>query len=245
MRSLFPWLAALATVLAPAMASAQSMTACRATPELLKINSALPIARKAIAEDKHLRIVALGSSSTGYGVSNPAYAYPMQLRIGLEKALPGIEIDVSNRVIGGQDGEEIAARMRAEMKSRTPSLVIWQTGTTAAMDHMPLDLFEQRLRGGIKLGQSLGADFVLMNLQYAPAVVALPDEDEYARVMSRVATDVGAGLFRRYDIMRSWYDDGMPYAQFVQLDGLHLNDFGQRCIGRLLTKSILDALTSR
>jgi hypothetical protein len=43
--------------------------------------------------------------------------------------------------------------------------------------------------------------------------------------------------------MRSWYDDGMPYAQFVQLDGLHLNDFGQKCIGRLLTRSILGALT--
>jgi hypothetical protein len=42
--------------------------------------------------------------------------------------------------------------------------------------------------------------------------------------------------------MRGWYDDGMPYAQFVQLDGLHLNDFGQKCIGRLLTRSIVDAL---
>jgi len=48
----------------------------------------------------------------------------------------------------------------------------------------------------------------------------------------------------RYDIMRGWYDDGMPYAQFVQLDGLHLNDFGQKCIGRLLPRSIVDALNA-
>jgi hypothetical protein len=34
----------------------------------------------------------------------------------------------------------------------------------------------------------------------------------------------------------------MPYAQFVQLDGLHLNDFGQKCIGKLLTKAILNSL---
>lgn len=243
MRISFLWLATAALLLMPATASPQSMTACRAKPELLKLGSSLPIARKAIAERKHLRIVALGSSTAGYGVSNPAYAYPMQLRIGLEKALPGIEIEVINRSIGGQDVEEMSERMRADMMSNPPSLVIWQTGTNAAMRHMPLDLFEQRLRGGIKLGQSLGADFVLMSLQYAPAVVALPDEEEYERVMARVAMDVGAGLFRRYDIMRSWYDDGMPYAQFVQLDGLHLNDFGQRCIGRLLTKSILGALT--
>lgn len=244
MRSLLLWLTVVTTILVPAAALPQSMTACRAKPELLKLGSTLPVARKAMAERKHLRIIALGSSSTvGYGVSNPAYAYPMQLRIGLEKALPGIEIEVINRGMGGQDVEEMAARMRVEMVSSPPSLVIWQTGTNAAMRHMPLDLFEQHLRGGIKLGQSLGADFVLMSLQYAPAVVALPDEQEYERVMARVATDVGAGLFRRYDIMRGWYDDGMPYAQFVQLDGLHLNDFGQKCIGKLLTQSILGALT--
>ncbi|MDP1964374.1 MAG: SGNH/GDSL hydrolase family protein [Reyranella sp.] len=244
MRSLLLWLAAVTTLLMPATASSQSMTACRAKPELLKLGSKLPVARKAMAERKHLRIIALGSSTTaGYGVSNPAYAYPMQLRIGLEKALPGIEIEVINRGIGGQDVEEMAARMRFEMMSHPPSLVIWQTGTNAAMRHMPLDLFEQRLREGIKLGQSLGADFVLMSLQYAPAVVALSDEEVYERMMAKVAAEVGAGLFRRYDIMRSWYDDGMPYAQFVQLDGLHLNDFGQKCIGRLLTRSILGALT--
>ena len=67
---------------------------------------------------------------------------------------------------------------------------------------------------------------------------------EIARdVMAEVAREFGAGLFRRFDIMHSWYEDGMPYAQFVQLDGLHLNDFGQKCIGKLLTRSILSALT--
>jgi acyl-CoA thioesterase-1 len=34
----------------------------------------------------------------------------------------------------------------------------------------------------------------------------------------------------------------MPYAQFVTNDGLHLNDFGQKCIGKLLSMSILNAI---
>lgn len=220
------------------------MTLCRAQPALLELGTSLPIARKSIAERKQLRIIALGSSTTaGYGVSNPAFAYPTQLRIGLEKALPGIDIEVINRGIGGQDVEEMAARMRAEMEGNPASLVIWQTGTNAAIRHMPLDKFDTTLRGGLKLGTSLGADFVLMNLQYVPAVVAAPDKEAYEKIMAGAAKDYSAGLFRRYDIMRSWYVDGMPYAQFVQLDGLHLNDFGQKCIGRLLTRSILSALT--
>jgi lysophospholipase L1-like esterase len=224
-------------------AHAQSMTLCRATPALLALGTTLPVARKAMAEKKALRIIALGSSTTaGYGVSNPAFAYPTQLRIGLEKALPGIDIEVINRGIGGQDVEEMAARMRSEMEDNPPSLVIWQTGTNAAIRHMPLDKFDSLLRGGLKLGTSLGADFILMNLQYVPAVVAAPDKEAYEKIMADAARDYSAGLFRRYDIMRAWYDDGMPYAQFVQLDGLHLNDFGQKCIGRLLTRSIVDAL---
>jgi len=63
--------------------------------------------------------------------------------------------------------------------------------------------------------------------------------------MAEVAKQKGAGLFRRFEIMRSWYDDGMPYAQFVTNDGLHLNDFGQKCIGKLLSTSILDAIKPR
>jgi len=224
-------------------AHAKSMALCRATPALLTLGTNLPVARKAIAERKQLRIIALGSSTTaGYGVSNPAFAYPTQLRIGLEKALPGIDIEVINRGIGGQDVEEMAARMQVEMQENPAALVIWQTGTNAAIRHMPLDKFDGTLRGGLKLGKSLGADFILMNLQYVPAVVAAPDKEAYEKIMADAARDYSAGLFRRYDIMRGWYDDGMPYAQFVQLDGLHLNDFGQKCIGRLLTRSIVDAL---
>jgi acyl-CoA thioesterase-1 len=244
MRPILLLLLSMAVGLAGSPAFAQSMTLCRAKPELLELGAPLPIARKAVAERKQLRIIALGSSSTsGYGASNPAFAYPTQLRIGLEKALPGVDIDVINRGIGGQDVEEMAARMRTEMQHNPASLVIWQTGTNAAIRHMPLEKFDKTLRAGLALGRSLGADFVLMNLQYVPAVVAAPDKEAYERVMADAAKEYGAGLFRRYDIMQAWYQDGMPYAQFVQLDGLHLNDFGQKCIGKLLTRSILGALT--
>lgn len=245
MKALLGSLLLVASLLAPHAASSQSMTLCRAKADLLTLGSNLPVARKAIAEQKKLKIVALGSSTTaGYGVSNPAFAYPTQLRIGLEKAMPDIDVEVINRGIGGQDVEEMAARMRTEMQE-LPSLVIWQTGTNAAIRHMPHDKFKMLLRNGLALGKSLGADFVLMNLQYVPAVVAVEDKDAYEKIMAEAAQEYDAGLFRRYEIMRAWYDDGMPYAQFVQLDGLHLNDFGQKCIGRLLTRSIVGALTAR
>jgi lysophospholipase L1-like esterase len=237
------WLGAMLLILLPANALPQSMTLCRAKPELLELGTPLEVARKSIATRKQLRILALGSSSTaGYGVSNPVYAFPAQLKMGLDKALPGVDVDVINRGIGGQDVEEMVERMRTDMAGNTPSLVVWQTGTNAATRHMPIEKFERWLRKGMDIGRSLGADFVLMNLQYVPAVVAVEDKEAYEKIMAAVAKEYGAGLFRRYDIMRGWYEDGMPYAQFVQMDGLHLNDFGQKCIGKLLTKAVLNSL---
>lgn len=224
-------------------ATAMAGPDCRASRELLDLGHPLDIAKKAVAEDHELRIVAMGSSSTqGYGASNPQFAYPAQLQIRLSQALPGVAVHVFNRGIGGQDAAQEMARMKADVQPQRAHLVIWQVGTNSAIRHMPLGEFAEKLRSGIDIGKSLGADFVLMNLQYVPAVVALPDEREYARVMAEVAREKGTGLFDRFDIMRAWYDDGMPYAQFVFSDGLHLNDFGQKCIGKLLSMSILNAV---
>jgi lysophospholipase L1-like esterase len=219
---------------------------CRASRELLEIGNPLEIARTAVADERELRIVALGSSSTqGYGASNPQFAYPAQLKIRLEAAMPGIQVHVWNKGVGGQDAEEMTARMKTDVKPERAQIVVWQVGTNSAIRRTPLDKFAEKLRAGIDIGQSLGANFVMMNLQYVPAVVALPDEEEYARVMSEVAKEKGAGLFNRFAIMRSWYDDGMPYAQFVTNDGLHLNDFGQKCIGKLLSMAILEKVNPK
>ena len=218
-------------------------TECRASNELLELGHPLDIAKKAVADHKELRIVAMGSSSTqGYGATNPLFAFPAQLQIKLNEAMPGVNVHVFNKGIGGQDAEEETARMKADVQPEKAHLVIWQVGTNSAIRRMPLTKFADKLRAGIDIGKSLGADFVLMNLQYVPAVVALPDEEEYARVMAEVAKEKKIGLFNRFDIMRAWYNDGMPYSQFVFNDGLHLNDFGQKCIGKLLSTAILRAV---
>ena len=219
---------------------------CRASSELLDLGNPLEIARTAVADERQLRIVAMGSSSTqGYGATNPHFAYPYQLKMRLEAAMPGVAIHVFNKGIGGQDAEEMAARMKADVQPERAHLVVWQVGTNSAIGRVPLAKFANRLRAGIDIGKSLGANFVLMNLQYVPAVVALPDEEEYARVMAEVAEEKGAGLFRRFEIMRAWYKDGMSYSQFVTSDGLHLNDFGQKCIGKLLSTAILDTIAPK
>jgi acyl-CoA thioesterase I len=232
----------MATVL-PSVAALADDAKCRASRRMLDLNNPLESARAAVADKKVLRIVAMGSSSTqGYGASNPAFAYPAQLKMNLDRLLPGVEVHVFNKGVGGQDAEEEVDRMKADVNEHKAQLVVWQVGTNSAIRRTPLDKFAEKLRAGIDIGRALGPEFILMNLQYVPAVVALPDEEEYARVMAEVAKEKSVGLFRRFEIMRAWYNDGMPYAQFVTNDGLHLNDFGQKCIGKLLSLSILNSI---
>jgi acyl-CoA thioesterase-1 len=234
--------AIMATVL-PSVVCLADDTKCRASRRLLELGNPLEQARVSIADKKELRVVAMGSSSTqGYGASNPAFAYPAQLKMNLDKMLPGVDVHVFNKGVGGEDADEEVKRMKADVNEHKAQIVVWQVGTNSAIRRTPLDKFAEKLRAGIDIGRALGPEFVLMNLQYVPAVVALPDEEEYARVMAEVAKEKNVGLFRRFEIMRAWYNDGMPYAQFVTNDGLHLNDFGQKCIGRLLSLSILNSI---
>lgn len=232
----------MATVL-PSVVCLADDAKCRASRRMMELGNPLENARVSIADKKELRIVAMGSSSTqGYGASNPAFAYPAQLKMNLDKLLPGVDVHVFNKGVGGEDAEEEVKRMKADVNGHKAQIVVWQVGTNSAIRRMPLDKFAEKLRAGIDIGRALGPEFVLMNFQYVPAVVALPDEEEYARVMAEVAKEKNVGLFRRFEIMRAWYNDGMPYAQFVTNDGLHLNDFGQKCIGRLLSLSILNSI---
>ncbi len=234
--------AIMATVL-PSVVCLADDAKCRASRRLLELGNPLETARVSITDKKALRVVAMGSSSTqGYGASNPSFAYPAQLKMNLDKMLPGVDVQVFNKGVGGEDAEEEVKRMKADVEGHKAQIVVWQVGTNSAIRRTPLDKFAEKVRAGIDIGRALGPEFVLMNLQYVPAVVALPDEEEYARVMAEVAKEKNVGLFRRFEIMRAWYNDGMPYAQFVTSDGLHLNDFGQKCIGRLLSLSILNSI---
>ena len=129
---------------------------------------------------------------------------------------------------------------RPRCKPEPGILVVWQIGTNAAIRPMPLDKFARCLRNGLTLGKSLGADFVLMNLQYVPAVVAAARQGGLRARHGR----------RRQGVRRRPVPPLRHHARLVQgrhalravrhLDGLHLNDFGQKCIGKLLSKAIIE-----
>jgi lysophospholipase L1-like esterase len=219
---------------------------CPAAHENLELGTTLPRVKLAIRERKKVVIVALGSSSTqGHGATTDVNTYPRQMEITLARQFQDVRLKftIFNKGIGGQDVTEMLERLERDVISRDPDLVIWQAGTNAALRGMPLDIFKLKLSTGVERVKKAGADVVLMTPQYVPAVIALSNEDDYIGAMETIAHDLGVGVFKRFQIMRDWVTgEHMPYAQFMISDGLHLNDFGQRCMGKLLAKAVEETI---
>jgi lysophospholipase L1-like esterase len=237
-------LRASAALLAAMSLSAAAAPQCGARPEHLELGAPLPKARAALEQRKELEIVALGSSSTqGYGASTPLRSYPAELLRVLSRDLPGVKVIVHNKGIGGQDVSRMLARLDRDVFAEDPDVVVWQLGTNAALRAQNIAEFRRLLAGGIDRLQGRGIEVILMTPQFAPAFNSLDNEQEYVAAIDEIAREKGVALFPRYRIMREWAEsDQMPFANFLTMDGLHLNDFGYACIGQLLAKSILQSL---
>ncbi len=242
------WVSALlaALLLAAGPVAAEPKDKCAAKPEMLDLGAPLARTKAAMLERKEIRIVALGSSSTeGYGATSPFNSYPAELLRTLSKRLPGVDVYIANKGIGGQVVGQMVARIERDVYPEKPDMVIWQTGTNSALRAQDIKEFRAGVKHGIELFRVIGADVVLMTPQYAPAVLSLPNEDDYIGAMQEIAKEMHVGLFRRFHIMRYWLqEESLPFAHFINSDGLHLNDFGYRCIGRIFARS-LDAAVKK
>jgi lysophospholipase L1-like esterase len=233
-----------AVLLAAAAGGAAAEEECASKPGQLELGAPLPKARAAITERKEIEVVALGSSSTqGYGASTPFHSYPAALLRTLQKKLPDVKVTVLNKGIGGQDVSQMLERLERDVFAVEPDIVVWQVGTNAALRAQNVAEFRRLLAGGIERMHAKGIEVVLMTPQFAPAFNSLENEQDYLAAMAEVAREKGVGVFPRYEIMRYWFEtEQMPYARFIARDGLHMNDFGYMCIGRLLAEALEGAI---
>jgi acyl-CoA thioesterase I len=83
-----------------------------------------------------------------------------------------------------------------------------------------------------------GADIILMDLQYAPMVLASPYYSNMEAIISEVAREEKVGLFSRFTLMRKSIEAGVSPSALVSWDGLHNTADGYDCIGRALARSV-------
>jgi acyl-CoA thioesterase I len=188
-------------------------------------------------------IVAIGSSSTaGAGASSSAASYPGRLEVLLRERFHAVPIRVLNRGVNGELTTGMLARFDKDVVADHPDLVLWQVGTNAVLRDPSIAVEASPIRKGIEQLKATGADVVLIDPQYAPKVIVNPQAPLMVDLIGFEARDEGAGVFRRFALMREWYEvRHMPFDIFISADGLHMNDWGYDCIARNLVAAIIEA----
>ena len=252
----FRWVARLAAGCAAALAATSLAAAepqggvgaasCAAPLAAAAIDAALDRSAARIDRGQPLTIVAMGSSSTkGTGASSPAMSYPSRLESELRDRFPEVEIRALNRGLGGEDvGQEIA-RFGQDVFALDPDLVIWQVGTNAVLRRDEFADDEQSIRRGVVAIQERGIDLILMDLQYAPRVLARPAWSEMERIINETARRAHVGLFRRFEIMREWDHFQLAPMAMIGPDGLHMTDASYGCLAHHLAAALARNWQSR
>jgi lysophospholipase L1-like esterase len=227
--------------------------ACDSHLDLVAFKYPLPRLMEALKRQRKIKIVAIGSSSTaGEGDVIP---FPHRLELALRSKYPGRMIDVINRGIGGQEAPEELARFESDVLIEQPTLVIWQVGTNAIFHKSLYDLpaVAKTIATGLSWLKGLATDVILMDPQYAPALLQddrgkpnPPKEKDTRRMVSLIsaaARGAEVNLFRRFELMELWVTiDKIDWTTLIGPDGLHQTEFATNCVSNALEAAIETAV---
>jgi hypothetical protein len=213
--------------------------ACDVPAYLLTTESALPKVADALKTGHPLDILVVGSRSSTINTSDGS-AYPGRLQAVLREKLPSVAVNVSVELQVKKTAEEVAAGLVKLVEGKRPTLVIWQTGTYDAMRSIDPDDFRGAVDEGVAALQNAGTDVILMNLQYSPRTETMISAPPYLDNMRVVAQQHDVPLFDRFAIMRHWNDAG-DFDLFSASHGLELAKRVHDCLGRALSKFVIDA----
>ena len=208
-----------------------------------KAMGTLPHVASKLVAGQPVVIVAFGSSSTaGFGASSPEFNYPNRLAAQLHRHYPTADITVVNAGVGGEDAPEMMKRLQTQVIDVHPDLVIWQVGTNAVLRNLdPSDTAKMVEDGISRIQAAGGADIVLVDPQYSPAVNQRKESaGKMVKLLGKVAELRHVGIFPRFEVMRDWHENqSIPVESFVIADGLHMNDWGYACFAQLLGDDII------
>lgn len=205
----------------------------------------LPHVASKLAAGEPVVIVAFGSSSTqGHGSTSPDFTYPNRLAAQLRRQYPGADITVVNAGRGGEDASEMMKRLQSAVIDVHPDMVIWQVGTNAVLRNVDPAETAKLVEEGIARIQAAGADLVLVDPQYSPAVNARAESaSKMINLLGKVAELRHVGVFPRFEVMRDWHErQAIPIDNFVIADGLHMSDWGYACFAQLLGDDIIKSV---
>lgn len=202
----------------------------------------LPNVGEILRKGGQVRILAIGSSSTsGIGASSNMKTYPSQLEDILETALKGADVDIINRGVPGETAADTASRIRSEVITENPSLVLWQLGTNDALSRVNPDEFADTVRSTVDWLKDDHIDVVLVGMQYTARLAKDKAYYTIKDLLQKIADEKNILYVRRYDAMQ-FIAKTRANLQLMSSDNFHLNDLGYRCMAEHVARAVIASL---
>ncbi len=211
--------------------------ACLAFKSGLSLGAPMAYTAAKLQAHKPLTIVALGSSSTtGFGTFGVGAPFPDVMKAELLRLHPldRIELINSGRIMENL-GDNIA-RIDNDVLRHKPDLLVWQIGTNDVVWRGIADDAKEMLSNSVKRLKAEKMDVVLLDLQYAPLVLATSRYIRMEKIIADVAGEQNVGHFPRFLLMKRASEAGVK--GLVSWDGLHNSAEGYRCVGLALAQMI-------
>ena len=203
----------------------------------------LPHGRRALAGNRRLRVTVFGSSTTeGIGASSPKASFAAVMCRAMRQRVP--EIALSNRGIGGDNAENLHARLDDAIRDG-PDLLLFQTGSNDPLQQVPLDRFEQLTHADLsRLRAETAADIILIDQQYCQLLEECPAFPPFLTSLHRIGQELEIPVFPRYRLMQGWCDMPGMTRDRLSPDGLHMGDHGYALLGDALSGWLLPCLVA-
>lgn len=217
--------------------SANPSDACLAFKQGLSLGASLGHTKAKLRAGKTLTVVALGSSSTtGFGTFGSGATFPDVMKQELLRLRPSARIELINsgRIMDNLSGN--VARIDKDVLHYEPDLVVWQIGTNDVVWRGIADNTKEMLSNAVKKLKAANTDIVLMDLQYAPLVLASERHTRMEQIITDVAREQKVGQFPRFLLMKRAIEAGVK--GLLWWDGLHNSTEGYKCVGLALAQMI-------
>ncbi len=217
--------------------SANPSDACLAFKRGLSLGASLGHTKAKLRAGETLTVVALGSSSTtGFGTFVSGGTFPDVMKQELLRLRPSARIELINsgRIMDDLSGN--VARIDKDVLHYKPDLVVWQIGTNDVVWRGIADNTKEILSNAVKRLKATNTDIVLMDLQYAPLVLASERHTRMEQIITDVAREQNVGQFPRFLLMKRAIEAGVK--GLVWWDGLHNSTEGYKCVGLALAQMI-------
>jgi len=214
---------------------------CALPPEIIEEQPKLALTGQRLRAKEPVTIVVIGGASTaGTAAGDGAqYGYPHMLELALRRHHPGLAITVINRGVPRQTTEDMIERFDKDVVPANPTLVIWETGTVDAVRGNDVDAFAAAVQDGIAALRQHNYNVMLVDMQYNPSTGSVIDFGPYLEALHNSADLSDVYVFRRYDAMKYWSENGVFNFVDVPKDArVRLARDVYRCLGDAMADAI-------